>query len=112
MIEKWSDQYNLDKNRVFDKIQTYITKWTSGEDGFEEWAEMTIGARLPIGISANDWSQMISQLATEVDVSIIGIPVNSYLSSKNSSLVRAFLSAIRMNNGQPEFVLKMANGSF
>ena len=112
MIEKWSDQYNLDKNRVFDKIQTYITKWTSGEDGFEEWAEMTIGARLPIGISANDWSQMISQLATEVDVSIIGIPVDSYLSSKNSSLVRAFLSAIRMNNGQPEFVLKTGTADF
>ncbi len=83
----------------------------SGGDGFEEWALLRVGARLPLGLPPERWYEKITNdpaLASIQGISIqpAGFPIPAYQGEKNNPLVRAFLAGIRANGGGPGFVYK------
>lgn len=107
-IKDWVSDYNHQYQRAFEQIMPSLMAMQSGNDGFIEWANLEISTRLPINISPQAWEQQIRLLTQDQQVGLhFSIhPIPAYLANKNTSLVRAFLSAIRSQEGQPGFVVK------
>lgn len=105
-LQKWVGEYNAGKQRIFDKILPTLQGFSSGDDGFETWASLQIGARLPLAITPGEWYQRFDQIAGDASVKPAGYPIPAYLSEKNTPLVRAFLAGVRGHGGRPGFVVK------
>ena len=105
-LQKWVGEYNVGKQRLFDQIMLSLQGFSSGDDGFESWASLQVGARLPLDIPPEVWYQHFSQVAGDVSVKPVGYSIPAYLAEKNSPLVRAFLSGVREGGGRPGFVVK------
>lgn len=110
-IRRWSQQFNAPRQRLYEQITPTLRGLASGDEDFETWARIKIGARLPEGYSPEDWYQQVESLLmgvekAQVALKPLGFPVSAYQSPKNTSLVRAFLGSIRALGGQPSFALK------
>lgn len=105
-ISAWAQSRNAEKPRVFDQVSPSLRGWSSGTDGFEEWAKLEVGVRLPPDLSPQAWYAQMKQLAEEVKVEQVGYPIRAYQAEKNTPLVRAFLAAIRDSGGKPRFLFK------
>jgi LysW-gamma-L-lysine carboxypeptidase len=46
-ISAWAQARNVDKPRIFDQVSPSLRGWSSGSDGFEAWAKLEVGVRLP-----------------------------------------------------------------
>lgn len=111
-VLKWTSEYNSAQQKLFHQIQVYITSWSANDDGFYENAIIQIAARLPPGIPSSEWYIKLRELMPDIDLTPLGNPIEAYQSSKNTSLVKAFLSSIRANSGNPEFVLKSGTADY
>jgi LysW-gamma-L-lysine carboxypeptidase len=78
----------------------------SDSNDFEQWARLKVGVRLPVEVSPEDWYKKLAELVGDAKVERIGFAVPAWGGEKNSKLVRAFLSGIRSNGGEPRFVYK------
>jgi LysW-gamma-L-lysine carboxypeptidase len=105
-VKAYADLFNTDKKRAFDKILLTLRGLESGEDGFEQWAKLNIGTRLPLDVSPEDWYKKLSEIAAGAAVERRGFAVPAWACEKNTPLVRALLSAIRSGGGTPNFVYK------
>lgn len=110
-VQSWCNEFNQDKPRLFDQITPTLREFHSGEDGFQQWAEIRLGVRLPPRLSPDDWYGHIHHLlipsnGVAVEIERIGYPIPAYRAEKNSPLVRAMLSAIRAQGGEAAFTLK------
>lgn len=105
-IVDWVNEYNQSYDRYFDKIQPSLQGWDSDVDDFTEWASIQISARLPTNFQTDQWFMKIKELAPDRSISKVSFPVPPFLASKNSSLVKSFLHAIRNSGGTPVFVYK------
>jgi len=102
---------NLEREKNFERLQLSLRGMDSGGDGFEEWASLRVGARLPLDIPPERWYEQLSGdpgLASMPGISIlpVGFPIPAWQGEKNSRLVRACLAGIRAAGGQPGFLLK------
>jgi len=105
-IQSWAIRYNAGQERVFDQLQVSLRGLSSGEDGFEEWAWLRVGARLPLALPPDNWYARLEELAFGAQTKRSGFAIPAYQSDKNTPLVRAFLAGIRHAGGLPGFVLK------
>ena len=108
-VRTWSEAFNLERERTFDQVLPTLRQFDSGGDGFEEWATLKLGARLPIDLSPQDWYAVLERLTgsgTSGSCQPFSYPIPAYQAEKNTHLVRAFLGAIRSVGGKPGFVLK------
>jgi LysW-gamma-L-lysine carboxypeptidase len=105
-IQEWARAFNAGHERNFEQVTPTLRAFQSGEDGFEAWASLRVGMRLPPGFTPADWYAQLGQLAGDAQVEPLGFPVPAYQGEKNNALVRAFLSGIRLAGGKPGFVLK------
>ena len=121
-VKAYADEFNGDKKRAFDMILPTLRGMESRHDGFEQWARLNVGCRLPVDVSPDEWYARLEKTLevftkhprseTEgaetfrVLVERIGYPVPAWECEKNSSLVRAFLNGIRSEGGYPRFVYK------
>jgi LysW-gamma-L-lysine carboxypeptidase len=105
-VKGWAETFNAGRSRAFDQVSPSLRGWDSGDDGFEEWAQMQIGVRLPLDLPPEAWYTRLEQLAGQAKIQPRGHPIGAYKGEKNTSLVRAFLAAIREQDGRPNFVLK------
>jgi LysW-gamma-L-lysine carboxypeptidase len=97
---------NAGKARAFDQVLPTLRALSSGEDGFEAWASLRVGARLPLDFPPDAWYRHLSELGLGAEVEPVGFAIPAYLAEKNTPLVRAFLGGIRRAGGKPSFVLK------
>jgi [amino group carrier protein]-lysine/ornithine hydrolase len=102
---------NQERQKLFERIQLSLRGMDSGGDGFEEWASLRVGARLPLDLPPQRWYEQLSGdpgLANIPGISIqpVGFPIPAWQGEKNNPLVRAFLAGIRSVGGQPGFLLK------
>ena len=104
--QQWAEEFNAGSQRIYDQVQLRLSGLWSEEDGFEEYARLRIGARLPGSITPDQWYAELKRRAGEAVVNPLGYPIPAYRADKNTSLVRAFLSAIREAGGKPNFALK------
>ena len=110
-VKAYADRFNADKPRAFDRLLPTLRGMESGQDGFEQWARLNIGCRLPVEVTPEAWylelEKTLKVLETfRVSVERVGYPVPAWEGEKNSSLVRAFLNGIRQTGGTPRFVYK------
>lgn len=104
-LSHWVEIYNSDHERPFEQILITLRELSSGEDGFEEWARLRIGCRLPLDIHPNAWYQHL-QDTCQASIKPLGFPIPAYKADKNTPLVRTFLKSIRQAGGKPGFVVK------
>jgi len=102
---------NLEREKNFERLQLSLRGMASGGDGFEEWASLRVGARLPLDLPPQHWYEQLSGdqgLVSMPGISIqpIGFPIPAWQGEKNNPLVRACLAGIRAAGGQPGFLLK------
>jgi LysW-gamma-L-lysine carboxypeptidase len=109
-IRVWSQIFNTGRERAFDQILPTLRGMSSGDDGFQEWAEVRVGVRLPPDLPPQAWYEKLDELCQPgghgLSVERLGYAIPAYQAQKNTPLVRAFLSAIRSAGEQPGFVLK------
>jgi len=121
-VKAYTDEFNTDKKRAFDMLLPTLRGMDSGQDGFEQWARLNIGCRLPVEVNPDEWYSRLDETlkvlakhprseAEEAEtfrvlVERVGYPVPAWECGKNSPLVRAFLNGIRSQDGKPRFVYK------
>jgi len=107
-VKAFVETFNTGKQRAFDKVLPTLRKMESGEDGFEQWAQLRIGVRLPAEMTPDEWYEKLDEVVRDSHVSVkrVGYPVPAWECEKNSPLVRAFLNGIRQVGGTPRFVYK------
>jgi LysW-gamma-L-lysine carboxypeptidase len=105
-LRAWAGIFNTGRTRRFDQLLPTLRGFSSGGDGFEEWACLQVGARLPQDLPPEAWYAQLKQLLPAAEVRPTGFAVPAYLAEKNNRLVRALLGGIRAAGGQPGFVLK------
>lgn len=105
-IKAHVDAFNVDKQKAFDKLLLTLRGMESDSNEFEQWARLRVGVRLPVDVSPADWYQKLCDVAVGADVEPTGYAVPAWSCEKNTALVRAFLSGIRSQGGEPRFVYK------
>jgi LysW-gamma-L-lysine carboxypeptidase len=110
-VKAYADRLNDGKLRAFDKLLPTLRGLESGQNGFEQWARLSIGCRLPVEVPPEAWYLEMEKTLKDlesfrVSVEKVGYPVPAWEGGKSSSLVRAFLSGIRQAGGTPRFVYK------
>ena len=105
-IKAYVDSFNTDKQKLFDKLLLTLRGMESDLNDFEQWAHLTVGVRLPLNVSPHDWYEKLKEVAKEALVEPAGFAVPAWKCEKNTQLVRAFISSIRSQGGEPRFVNK------
>ena len=105
-LQAWAESFNTGRERAFEQLMLTLRGMESGGDGFEEWARLRIGARLPLDLPPSAWFARVDELAASAKVERRGFALPAFQCDKNTSLVRAFLTGIRASGGTPSFVYK------
>ena len=105
-IQTFATAYNTGRDRVFDQIQPSLQKIESGVTDFEQWARLSVSARLPVDMPPEAWYTQLEKIAVMGKVEPKGKPIAAWVCDKNTRLVRAMLAAIRGEGGTPAFVNK------
>jgi [amino group carrier protein]-lysine/ornithine hydrolase len=105
-IKAYVESFNADRPKVFDKLLLTLRGMESDSNDFEQWARLKVGVRLPVDISPADWYGKLNEVANGALVEPTGFAVPAWRCEKNTQLVRAFLSGIRSQGGEPRFVYK------
>lgn len=105
-VKAFAEEYNADEKRVFDRVLPTLRGMETGEDDFEQWAQLKVGARLPVEVSPDDWYAQLEEIVQGADIERVGYAIPAWGCEKNSQLVRAFLNGIRLEGGKPRFVYK------
>jgi LysW-gamma-L-lysine carboxypeptidase len=105
-LRAYVDSYNTDRQKEFDKLLLTLRGMQSDSNDFEQWARLKVGVRLPVEISPEDWYTKLGEMVGEAEVEGVGFAIPAWGCEKNTPLVRALLSGIRSQNGEPRFVYK------
>jgi LysW-gamma-L-lysine carboxypeptidase len=104
-VRAWADERNAGQARIFEQVSPTLRELNSGSDGFVERAGLRFGVRLPPGLGVAEADAALRGLLNEAELELLeGVP--AYRGEKNTPLVRAFLSAIRLVGGNPSFTVK------
>jgi [amino group carrier protein]-lysine/ornithine hydrolase len=104
-VKSYADEFNRGQTRVFDKLDPTLRGMLSESDGLQEIAKLTIGLRLPVGVGVRELEEKIAELANGASLQF-STQTPAFRAEKNNALVRAFLAAIRAEQGEPGFTLK------
>jgi [amino group carrier protein]-lysine/ornithine hydrolase len=111
MVEIWnklkqhSEDYNRDKQGVFDQLQIALQGISSSHDGITQLAEATVGYRLPLAVTPDVLKEEINGLELKASLTFWGDEI-AYRSEKDTALTRALRLAIRETGGTPRFKVK------
>lgn len=111
-VQAYCNAYNVGKIGRFAQLVPSLRAINTGSDGLIDWAEMTIGLRLPPGVAPDALAGTLERLAAEAAGAASAPALRSrggcpaYRGDKNNALVRAFLKGVRAVGGTPGFLLK------
>lgn len=104
-IQAHCAQYNAGRERLFAQLSPSLRRIASGGDGMHDWAEATLGLRLPEGIAPPTLADELRALAPADQLHFEG-GCPAFRSPRTTPLAGAFVRAIRANGGQPSFLHK------
>ena len=118
--KQFAENYNADKTKVFDQIQLALRHIQSDDDGLSEWCNMTLGLRLPLEFGPGAAKEKLGKAFLDVTSRTVTgrASINfkgdeqAFRSSKDSSLARAFVDAIRVEKLRPAFKHKTGTADF
>jgi [amino group carrier protein]-lysine/ornithine hydrolase len=110
-VKAFGESFNEGRQKIFEQLLLSLRGMDSGSDGLEQWARLSIGARLPVDLPPEEWYKKLNETLKvsetfRVFVEPTGYPIPAWACEKNSALVRAFLNGIRAEGGTPGFVYK------
>ncbi len=105
-IKAYVDLFNVDKQKTFDKLLLTLRGMESDSNDFEQWARLKVGVRLSVEVAPDDWYAKLNKIADGANIEPTGFAIPAWGCEKNTPLVRAFLSGIRSQGGEPRFVYK------
>jgi LysW-gamma-L-lysine carboxypeptidase len=107
-VRAYAAALNQGRKRVFEQVSPSLRKLESGQEGFENWATLTVGCRLPEDWPPENWLAAVAEICERQRGTCepAGHPIPAYRADKNTSLVRAFLGSIRAQSGKPGFLVK------
>ncbi|MDW8278029.1 MAG: M20/M25/M40 family metallo-hydrolase, partial [Anaerolineales bacterium] len=105
-IRAFAESFNAEKQRAFDKILPTLRNIEAGQDGFAQWARLSVGVRLPVEMPPEQWYARLREIVSDAEMQPVGYAVPAWGCEKNTPLVRALLSGIRSQGGSPSFVYK------
>lgn len=106
-LQAFAETFNTGKPKAFDQLLLTLRGMESGGDGFDEWARLRMGARLPVDLPPSAWYEKAEALvAADGEVERLGFSLPAFQCEKNTPLVRAMLTGIRATGGTPSFVYK------
>jgi LysW-gamma-L-lysine carboxypeptidase len=97
--------HNQGKAQLFEQLLPSLRAVSSGSDGLTDWAELTIGIRLPPDIEPDALARELAEQAAGGQLRFRGGCL-AYRGDKNNQLVRALLKGVRAAGGTPGFLLK------
>jgi LysW-gamma-L-lysine carboxypeptidase len=105
-IVNWCAARNNGTGRDFDQVFSQLRAINTASDGFMDSVRLTIGFRLPPGLTPEGVLAAASELA-EPDADLRAYSTaQAYLGDKNTPLARGMLAAIRAQGARPATVLK------
>jgi [amino group carrier protein]-lysine/ornithine hydrolase len=110
-VKAFGESFNEGRQKIFEQLLLSLRGMDSGSDGLEQWARLSIGARLPVDLPPDVWYEKLQEILKvsetfRILVEPAGYPIPAWACEKNSALVRAFLNGIRATGGTPGFVYK------
>jgi len=105
-IKAYVDSFNAGKQKAFEKLLLTLRGMKSDSNDFEQWAQLDVGVRLPVDVTPDEWYTKLEEIVGDDNVERAGFAVPAWGGEKNTKLVRAFLSGIRSQGGEPRFVYK------
>jgi LysW-gamma-L-lysine carboxypeptidase len=105
-IKAYADSFNADQKKAFDKLLPTLNAIEAESGAFDQCARLRVGVRLPVEISPDKWYQILQEILPDAKLERSGFAVPAWVCEKNTLLVRAFLSGIRSEGGEPRFVYK------
>jgi LysW-gamma-L-lysine carboxypeptidase len=109
-VEFWNNlnEYCRSKSSgsEFDSLSPRLISFNTTNNGLRTDVEMQIDVRIPLGLESEDVKAAIEEFAGngKIEWTSIEAPI---MSSKNSALARAFVSAIREEEGSPSYKKKL-----
>ncbi len=97
--------FNEGRPRAFEQLTTSLREMNSAKDGFSETARLAFNLRLPPALSVVQALELLELVAGDGELRLLD-GIECFRAEKNNPLVRAFLSAIRKEGGQPGFMVK------
>jgi LysW-gamma-L-lysine carboxypeptidase len=97
--------YNQGRERLFDQLLPSLRRIQSGGDGLRDWAELTVGIRLPPAVPPDELAAALEGMAGGGVLRFHDL-CPAYQGDKNTPLVRACLRGVRAAGGSPGFLLK------
>jgi LysW-gamma-L-lysine carboxypeptidase len=98
-------QVNVGRTRAFDLLDPSLRRIHTGDDPFVDSVEMTIGIRVPLGVTISKLKLQIAAFADGADLTFAS-EEEAYRADKNTPLVRAFLASLRAHGATPSFTVK------
>ena len=107
VLREAAQEYNRGREGMFEQLQLTVRGMGMEEDGFQQRAWIHLAARLPMAMPPEAWYHWVQgHLPEGVTMHRIGFPIQAYVASRNTPLVRAFLGAIRRLGARPGLVYK------
>ena len=104
-VRAFAERSNEGRTKAFDLLDPSLRRIHSGDDPFADAVDMTIGIRVPVGVSTSDLKSQLAELADEGELAFAS-EEEAWRADKNNPLVRAFLSAMRAHGASPGFTVK------
>jgi LysW-gamma-L-lysine carboxypeptidase len=98
-------QANEGKTKAFELLDPSLRRIHTGDDPFVDSVEMTIGIRVPVGVSIASLKARIAGFADGAELQFAS-EEEAYRAEKNTPLVRAFLASLRAHGAAPGFTVK------
>ncbi len=97
--------HNAGREKLFEQLIPSLRRVASGGDGMADWAEATVGLRLPEGVDPSALAEELAALAAPAELRTEG-DCPAFRSPRTTPLAGAFVRAIRAQGGQPAFLHK------
>ncbi len=109
-IQSETAAINAGCDRIFDRLDSALQAFNTGDDGVYGWARLTVGFRLPPSVDPDALADRLEALFSDNDQNDLSIHYEArevaHVADRDTTLSRALRSAIRAEGGRPAFVHK------
>jgi len=104
-LSSWAADRNAGQDGPFGRLDASLRGIRSEDDGLQEWVEMFVSFRLPMGADVDALRSAIEARRGLAQIEELNYE-QPFRAAKGSALAGAFLNAIRAEGGEPAFVFK------
>ena len=105
-IQQWAENFNSGRQKYFDQITPTLRGMVSGEESFESWATLRVGARLPLDCSPQNWYDTLRSIHPDAALKELGFAIPAFRSEENQPSGPRFFVGHPLSGGQTRLCTK------